>query len=78
MSAASALLAGCSAPLLKARCPLRRPQPQASSPTTEDGHSEQVWDGVVRGGQQAAISAQTSSRVIELPYDVNDTVAEAP
>ena len=43
---------------------------------TEDGRSEQVWDGVVEAVNQATISAQTSGRVIELPYDVNDTVAE--
>ena len=44
--------------------------------TTEDGRSEQVWDGVVEAVNQATISAQTSGRVIELPYDVNDTVTE--
>ncbi len=43
---------------------------------SEDGRSEQVWDGVVEAVNQATISAQTSGRVIELPYDVNDTVAE--
>jgi RND family efflux transporter MFP subunit len=40
------------------------------------GRSEQVWDGVVEAVNQATISAQTSGRVIELPYDVNDTVDE--
>ncbi len=44
--------------------------------TIEDGRSEQVWDGVVEAVNQATISAQTSGRVVELPYDVNDTVAE--
>src|SRR5690606_2764829 len=38
--------------------------------------SEQVWDGLVEAVNQATISAQTSGRVIELPYDVNDTVEE--
>ena len=40
------------------------------------GRSEQIWDGVVEAVNQATISAQTSGRVIELPYDVNDTVTE--
>ena len=43
---------------------------------TQQGRSEQVWDGVVEAVNQATISAQTSGRVIELPYDVNDTVDE--
>src|SRR5690606_17414566 len=42
----------------------------------QTGRSEQVWDGVVEAVNQATISAQTSGRVIELPYDVNDTVDE--
>jgi RND family efflux transporter MFP subunit len=43
---------------------------------TQTRHSEQVWDGVVEAVNQATISAQTSGRVIELPYDVNDWVDE--
>ena len=39
-------------------------------------HDEQVWDGVVEAVNQATITAQTNARVIELPYDVNDVVAE--
>lgn len=38
--------------------------------------SEQGWDGVVEAVHQATISAQTAGRVVELPYDVNDFVAE--
>lgn len=37
---------------------------------------EQVWDGVVEAVNQATITAQTSARVLELPYDVNDVVAK--
>lgn len=35
---------------------------------------EQDWDGVVEATHQATMSAQTSGRVLELPYDVNDYV----
>jgi RND family efflux transporter MFP subunit len=44
--------------------------------TPEKAQAEQVWDGVVEAINQATVSAQTSGRVIELPYDVNDTVPE--
>ena len=37
---------------------------------------EQVWDGVVEAVNQVTITAQTSARVVELPYDVNDVVAK--
>lgn len=42
----------------------------------QNGRSEQIWDGVVEAVNQATISAQTSGRVIELPYDINDTVEQ--
>ncbi|SFN62254.1 efflux RND transporter periplasmic adaptor subunit [Dokdonella immobilis] len=42
----------------------------------ETAQAEQVWDGVVEAINQATVSAQTSGRVVELPYDVNDTVPE--
>jgi len=35
---------------------------------------EQDWDGVVEAVNQATMYAQTSGRVVELPYDVNDYV----
>lgn len=35
---------------------------------------ERVWDGVVEAVNQATLSAQTSGRVTELPFDVNDYV----
>lgn len=43
---------------------------------TQAGRREQIWDGVVEAVNQATISAQTSGRVIELPFDVNDIVDE--
>ena len=38
--------------------------------------TEQAWDGVVEAVNQVVIAAQTNARVLELPYDVNDTVAK--
>lgn len=35
---------------------------------------EQIWDGTVEAIHSAVLSAQTSARVVELPYDVNDVV----
>ena len=42
----------------------------------QDASREQAWDGVVEAVHQATVSAQTAGRVVELPYDVNDTVPE--
>ena len=46
--------------------------------TTEiytDAARERVWDGRVEAVNQATVSAQTSGRIAELPFDVNDYVA---
>ena len=40
----------------------------------EDGARERVWDGRVEAVNQATVSAQTSGRIAELPFDVNDYV----
>lgn len=40
----------------------------------KDGVRERVWDGRVEAVQQATVSAQTSGRIAELPFDVNDYV----
>jgi RND family efflux transporter MFP subunit len=42
----------------------------------QDAVREQAWDGVVEASHQATLSAQTAGRVLELPYDVNDTVEQ--
>ncbi|SEI94214.1 efflux RND transporter periplasmic adaptor subunit [Frateuria terrea] len=42
----------------------------------QDASREQAWDGVVEAVHQATVSAQTAGRVVELPYDVNDTVPQ--
>ena len=40
----------------------------------EDAARERVWDGRVEAVNQATVSAQTSGRIAELPFDVNDYV----
>ena len=42
----------------------------------ETARSEQVWDGVVEAVNEATMSAQTSGRILEMPFDVNDYVPE--
>lgn len=41
---------------------------------TGDAGSGRAWDGVVEAVRQASLSAQTSGRVTEVTYDVNDHV----
>lgn len=48
---------------------------ETATATFTDGVRERVWDGRVEAVQQATISAQTSGRIAELPFDVNDYVA---
>ncbi len=50
--------------------------PKLASVTVQrtDTPREQSWDGVVEAVNQATLYAQTSGRVVELPYDVNDFV----
>ena len=40
----------------------------------QDALRERVWDGRVEAVNQATVSAQTSGRIAELPFDVNDYV----
>ena len=40
----------------------------------EDAARERIWDGRVEAVNQATVSAQTSGRIAELPFDVNDYV----
>jgi len=79
------LIIAIAGPCLLAACDHTEPEDKqtTAAPTfatgvaeTQRGRSEQVWDGVVEAVNQATISAQTSGRVIELPYDVNDAVDE--
>lgn len=49
--------------------------PFATIAVKEDtARSEQMWDGVVEAVNEATMSAETSGRVLELPFDVNDYV----
>ena len=48
---------------------------ETATATFTDGTRERVWDGRVEAVQQATVSAQTSGRIAELPFDVNDYVA---
>lgn len=40
----------------------------------EEAPRERTWDGRIEAVNQATVSAQTSGRIAELPYDVNDFV----
>jgi RND family efflux transporter MFP subunit len=73
---AGALLVACSAPNPEATGKPAVPPFETLVATTEQARSEQVWDGVVEAINQATVSAQTSGRIVELPFDVNDTVPE--
>lgn len=74
--AASGLLTACDQPNPERKLLTTTPTFATAVAETLDGRSEQIWDGVVEAVNQATISAQTSGRVIELPYDVNDAVDE--
>ncbi len=76
IAASIGLLAACGHSAPEGKSPTATPTFSTAVAETEDGRREQIWDGVVEPVNQATISAQTSGRVIELPYDVNDTVEE--
>ena len=49
--------------------------PLATSPVAyEVAPRERIWDGRIEAVNQATVSAQTSGRIAELPFDVNDFV----
>jgi RND family efflux transporter MFP subunit len=74
--AAAAALAACGkAPSTTAPAAGKPPPELATSVIApERVPLELVWDGVVEAVNQATLSAQTSGRVVELPYDVDDYV----
>ena len=74
--AGSCLLVACGPTEPESRSSTAAPTFATAVVEPQTGRSEQVWDGVVEAVNQATISAQTSGRVIELPYDVNDMVDE--
>ena len=57
------------APLAQAALPF-----ETVAVTYEEAPRERVWDGRVEAVNQGTVSAQTSGRVAELPFDVNDFV----
>jgi RND family efflux transporter MFP subunit len=72
---AAALLFGCSG----AELPERSPAPPASGLQTivvapANVQSETSFDGLIEAANQATVVAQTSGRVLELPFDVGDYV----
>lgn len=73
---ASCLLAACSSSAPETPAATSAPSFATAIAEAQVARSEQVWDGVVEAVNQATVSAQTSGRVIELPFDVNDTVPE--
>lgn len=72
----ASLLAACSNPDSGSATSTAVPDFPTEVAALESARSEQIWDGVVEAVNQATVSAQTSGRVIELPFDVNDTVPE--
>ncbi|HEX7111843.1 MAG TPA: hypothetical protein VF216_05315, partial [Mizugakiibacter sp.] len=71
--AAAALLAACGG-AQQAQAPLPPPPLATLTVQPQQARREQAWDGVVEAVHQATMSAQTSGRVVELPFDVNDYV----
>lgn len=70
----TALLAACGGGDPASRKPPAVPELATLSIQPEAAVRERVWDGVVEAVNQATLSAQTSGRVIELPFDVDDYV----
>lgn len=58
----------------KALPPLNPPDLPVEAVGAAAGASEQVFDGSLEAVNQASVSAQTSGRIIELPFDVNQQV----
>lgn len=55
--------------------PIQAAVPFATAEVTyEVAPRERIWDGRIEAVNQATVSAQTSGRIAELPFDVNDFV----
>ena len=68
-----AIVCGCSAPSTPPKA-AAHVELATITLALEAERREQTWDGVVEATNQATMSAQTSGRVLGLPYDVNDYV----
>lgn len=53
-----------------------KPDLQTVAVAPKTARREQAWDGVIEAVNEGTMSAQTSGRVVELPFDVNDYVPE--
>jgi RND family efflux transporter MFP subunit len=71
---AVAAFVACAKPQPHATTALAPPPLATLTVAPERAREEQSWDGVVEAINQATLSAQTTGRVTELPYDVNDFV----
>ncbi|NKZ38313.1 efflux RND transporter periplasmic adaptor subunit [Oleiagrimonas citrea] len=69
-------LAGCGDKTSPQTASSRAPSLSTVVVKPETAHREQVWDGVVEAVNEVTLTAQTNARVLELPYDVGDTVAK--
>lgn len=71
---AGLLLSACSSEAPPAPSNAERPDIELIAVAPDSAVRERVWDGVVEAVHSATLSAQTSGRVLELPFDVNDYV----
>jgi len=70
----AAALAACGRQAATPPAAVAVPKLETWTVSPEKAPLERVWDGVVEAVNQATLSAQTSGRVVELPYDVDDYV----
>lgn len=71
---AAAGLAGCGDAAPPGDAAPSEPPFATLSVTPEPAVRERTWDGVIEAVNRATLAAQTSGRVLELPFDVNDYV----
>jgi len=71
---ATLALAGCGAESPSATGPATAPPFATITLASEPAVRERTWDGVIEAVNRATLAAQTSGRVIDLPFDVNDYV----
>ncbi|MEO7062196.1 MAG: efflux RND transporter periplasmic adaptor subunit [Dokdonella sp.] len=76
VSIALVALAACSSKTPPQAANMPPPALESSTLHAQALPTEQTWDGVIEAVNQVVIAAQTNARVLELPYDVNDTVAK--
>lgn len=70
----SLLLAACGGDAPSAPTPNGDPPFAMLTVASEPAVRERTWDGVIEAVNRATLAAQTTGRVLELPFDVNDYV----